>query len=89
VAPSTTLPYRRLSVFVAYDHDDRTRLGLGKRTTAIRMGNSKPNRDAEIARHETTRDPRTTLESPSGRRRSRETDGVSGLNGLDRASVSR
>jgi hypothetical protein len=40
--------HRLLSEFVAYYHDDRTHLGLGKGTPSIRTATSKPDRDAEI-----------------------------------------
>jgi len=42
---------RLLSEFVAYYHDDRTHLGLGKGTPSMRVPASKPNGDAEIAGH--------------------------------------
>ena len=40
--------HRRLSEFVAYDHADRTHLGVGKSTPSLRAATSKPNSDAEI-----------------------------------------
>ena len=40
--------HRLLSEFVAYYHDDRTHLGLGKGTPSMRMATSKPHRDAAI-----------------------------------------
>jgi len=43
--------HRLLSEFVAYDHDDRTHLGLGKSTPLMRTATSKPNGDAEIVGH--------------------------------------
>ena len=43
--------HRLLSEFVAYYHDDRTHLGLGKSTPAMRVPASKPNGDAEIVGH--------------------------------------
>ena len=43
--------HRLLSEFRAYDHDDRTHLGLGKSTPAMRVPASKPNGDAEIVGH--------------------------------------
>jgi len=43
--------HRLLSEFVAYYHDDRTHLGLGKSTPSSRTATSKPNRDAEIVGH--------------------------------------
>jgi transposase InsO family protein len=42
---------RLLSEFVAYYHDDRTHLALGKGTPSMRTTTSKPNRDAEIVGH--------------------------------------
>jgi hypothetical protein len=44
--------HRLLSEFVAYYHDDRTHLGLGKSTPSMRMATSTPNRGAEIVGHE-------------------------------------
>ncbi len=43
--------HRLLSEFVAYYHDDRTHLGLGKNTPSMRVVASKPNGDAEIVGH--------------------------------------
>jgi len=43
--------HRLLSEFVAYDHDDRTHLGLSKGTPSMRAANSKPNRDVQIVGH--------------------------------------
>jgi len=43
--------HRLLSEFVAYYHDDRTHLGLGKGTPSMRTATSKPSRDAEIVSH--------------------------------------
>ena len=43
--------HRLLSEFVAYYHDDRTHLGLGKGTPSMRAATSKPSSDAEIASH--------------------------------------
>ena len=43
--------HRLLSEFVAYYHDDRTHLGLGKNTPSMRTATSKPSSDAEIAGH--------------------------------------
>ena len=43
--------HRLLSEFVAYYHDDRTHLGLGKGTPSIRVAASKPNGSAEIVGH--------------------------------------
>ena len=43
--------HRLLSEFVAYYHDDRTHLGLGKSTPSMRTATSKPSRDAEIVGH--------------------------------------
>ena len=43
--------HRLLSEFVAYYHDDRTHLGLGKNTPSRRAVASKPNGDAEIVGH--------------------------------------
>ena len=40
-----------LSDFVAYYHDDRTHLGLGKGTPSMRTASSKPHRDAAIDGH--------------------------------------
>jgi transposase InsO family protein len=44
-------PHRLLSEFVAYYHDDRTHLGLGRSTPSRRTATSKPNGDAEIVGH--------------------------------------
>jgi transposase InsO family protein len=43
--------HRLLSEFVAYYHDDRTHLGLGKDTPSERVPSSKPNGDAAIVGH--------------------------------------
>ena len=43
--------HRLLSEFVAYYHDDRTHLGLGKGTPSMRAATSKPNDDAKIVGH--------------------------------------
>jgi len=43
--------HRLLFEFVAYYHDDRTHLGLGKGTQSMRTATSKPNRDAAIVGH--------------------------------------
>jgi len=43
--------HRLLSEFVAYYHDDRTHLGLGKGTPSMRRATSKPSSDAEIVGH--------------------------------------
>jgi len=43
--------HRLLSEFVAYYHDDRTHLGLGKGTPSMRTATSKPHRDAAIVGH--------------------------------------
>ena len=43
--------HRLLSQFVAYYHDDRTHLGLGKSTPSMRVPTSKANGDATIAGH--------------------------------------
>jgi len=40
--------HRLLSEFVAYYHDDRTHLGLGKSTPSMRTATSKPSSDAAI-----------------------------------------
>ena len=43
--------HRLLSEFVAYYHDDRTHLGLGKGTPSMRAATSNPHRDAAIVGH--------------------------------------
>ena len=42
---------RLLLELVAYDHDDRTHLGLSKGTPSMRTATSKPSHDAEIVGH--------------------------------------
>ena len=43
--------HRLLSEFVAYYHDDRTHLALGKSTPTMRTATSNPSSDAEIVGH--------------------------------------
>ena len=43
--------HRLLSEFVAYYHDDRTHLGLGKSTPSMRAAASKPSDNAEVVGH--------------------------------------
>jgi len=43
--------HRLLSEFVAFGHDERTHLALGKSTPSMRTATSKPNGDAEIVGH--------------------------------------
>ena len=43
--------HRLLSEFLAYYHDDRTHLGVGKGTPSMRTATSNPHRDAAIVGH--------------------------------------
>ena len=43
--------HRLLSEFLAYYHDDRTHLGVGKGTPSMRAATSNPHRDAAIVGH--------------------------------------
>ena len=43
--------HRLLSEFVAYYHDDRTHLGLGRSTPSMRASAARPNDNAEVVGH--------------------------------------